>query len=280
MEAPPMLAHARPRPFSFRRALTHAFVLSLIPLGTAFAQSYAQVRVIRDGLEISPLRGTNDVRMRPPKGAVLEVIYIEGDRYAHREDNWYWVMLPKDPWATRPAGWIRGDAVEFLPAPAEAPTALAKSAGAPAAAPARVELRNGTGIATASERVAPEPVLVESTPMTPLVYSDVVVNFEFGRSELTEDAKRTLAAAIGVPKPNARLAVALEGHADWIGTEAYNDRLGLDRAESVKRYLAEQFRIPAGQISVVSYGENDPAASNGTRQGRAQNRRVVIKGGA
>jgi outer membrane protein OmpA-like peptidoglycan-associated protein len=279
-----MHAHRRPRPFPFRRALAHAFLLGLIPLATAHAQSYAQVRVIRDGLEISPLRGTDDVRMRPPKGTVLEVIYIEGDRYAHRDDNWYWVMLPKDPWATRPAGWIRGDAVEHVAMANITATPLADGGATATASPARVEVRNGTGIADASarvvERVAPERTPADYTPATPLVAADVVVHFDFGRSELTDDAKRKLADAIGVPKPNARLAVALEGHADWVGTETYNDRLGLDRAENVKRYLAEQFRIPAAQISVVSYGEHDPAASNSTRQGRAQNRRVVIKGGA
>ena len=76
------------------------------------------------------------------------------------------------------------------------------------------------------------------------------------------------------------MSVALEGYADWIGSEAYNERLGLDRAESVRRYLADQLRIPAAQISVVSYGENNPAAPNTTREGRARNRRVVIKVGA
>jgi outer membrane protein OmpA-like peptidoglycan-associated protein len=76
------------------------------------------------------------------------------------------------------------------------------------------------------------------------------------------------------------LSVALEGHADWVGSEAFNERLGLDRAESVRQYLAEQFRIPADQIRVVSFGESSPAAPNTTREGRAQNRRVVIKGGA
>jgi outer membrane protein OmpA-like peptidoglycan-associated protein len=114
----------------------------------------------------------------------------------------------------------------------------------------------------------------------PVVLSDVVLNFQFGRSELTDEAKRKLASAIVTPKPNARLSVALEGHADWTGPEAYNEQLGLDRAESVRRYLAEQLRIPAGQINVVSYGENSPAAPNTTREGRAQNRRVVVKGGA
>jgi outer membrane protein OmpA-like peptidoglycan-associated protein len=109
----------------------------------------------------------------------------------------------------------------------------------------------------------------------------VVLNFQFGRSELTEEAKDKLATAISIPKANTRLmSIALEGHADWIGPEGYNERLGLARAESVRRYMAEQLQIPADQISVVSYGETSPSAPNTTREGRAHNRRVVIKVGA
>ena len=84
-------------------------------------------------------------------------------------------------------------------------------------------------------------------------------------------------------KPSAQaryLAVALEGHADWTGTEDYNEQLGLARAETVRQYLADQLRIPVDQISVVSYGETSPVAPNTTREGRARNRRVVIKAGA
>ena len=83
------------------------------------------VRVTRDKTEIKSLRGTSEVRMTAPKGTVLEVIYIEGDRYNHRDSNWYWVLLPRDPWATRPAGWIRGDAVEHVPPPQPAAAAQA-----------------------------------------------------------------------------------------------------------------------------------------------------------
>ena len=120
------MPHAHVSRPTLRRALTQAFILSLIPLGTAFAQSnqpnqlFPFVRVTRDGTEIKPLRGTSDVKMRAPEGTVLEVIYIEGDRYVHRDSNWYWVLLPRDPWATRPAGWIRGNAVEHVPPPAAA----------------------------------------------------------------------------------------------------------------------------------------------------------------
>ena len=135
-------AHVSPRR-SFRRALTQAFVLSLIPLGSAFAQSYQPypyVRVTRDETDIKPLRGTSDVKMRAPKGTVLEVIHIEGDRYRHRDSNWYWVLLPRDPWATRPAGWIRGDAIEHIPPPEPAAPALATAAKT---APSERERRRG-----------------------------------------------------------------------------------------------------------------------------------------
>jgi outer membrane protein OmpA-like peptidoglycan-associated protein len=73
------------------------------------------------------------------------------------------------------------------------------------------------------------------------------------------------------------VSFVLEGHADSTGTEPYNERLGLARAEAVRTYLTGQHRVPAGKVSVVSFGEGQPAASNSTRDGRAENRRVVVK---
>jgi outer membrane protein OmpA-like peptidoglycan-associated protein len=282
METPP-LPHidVNRRTLSLRRTLTQALVLSLLPLGTAFAQANQAlpfVRVTRDQTEISSLRITTDVRMTAPKGAILEVIYIEGDRYQHRASNWYWVLLPRDPWATRPAGWVRGKDIEHVApaaAAASATTPLASSSQVPPSTSASIEIANATRVGAAPER-AP----VDTSTTARAVLSDVILNFPFGRSELTDDAKRKLSEAIAAPKPNARMSVALEGYADWVGTEGYNEQLGLARAESVRRYLADQLRIPAGQISVVSYGEANPAAPNTTREGRAQNRRVVIKVGA
>ena len=270
-------AHVHRRASSIRRALMPALAFSVLPLGTAFAQSIPYVRVTRDGTEIRALRQTDDVRMTAPKGTVMEVVYIEGDRYVHRDSNWYWVLLPQDPWATRPAGWVRGDAVEDAPPPAPVSTPRANRIDVPQAQEARNEPRIEPRLTTMPEPVS---VSVAEVPTTPPVYSDVVLNFEFGRSELTEEAKDKLASAIAIQKPSARVSVALEGYADWVGTEAYNEKLGLDRAETVRRYLAEQLRIPASRISVVSYGEGNPAAPNTTRAGRALNRRVVIKVGA
>jgi outer membrane protein OmpA-like peptidoglycan-associated protein len=51
----------------------------------------------------------------------------------------------------------------------------------------------------------------------------------------------------------------------------------MERAEAVKRSLYEQHQIPLHRMNVISYGEDKPAAPNNTRDGRAQNRRVVIR---
>ena len=71
--------------------------------------------------------------------------------------------------------------------------------------------------------------------------------------------------------------IEIEGHTDNVGDKTFNENLGLERAEAVKRYLYEQHQIPLHRINVISYGEDKPVAPNNTKDGRAQNRRVVIK---
>ena len=77
-------------------------------------------------------------------------------------------------------------------------------------------------------------------------------------------------------EPNGAF-IEIEGHTDSAGTPETNYRLGLQRAENVKRYIYEQHQVPLHRINVISYGEDKPIAPNKTRDGRAQNRRVVIK---
>ena len=255
---------------SSKHAFVFTLVASFVPAATAFAQSLPYVRVSKDKTEITTSQdGRGDVLMTAVKGTVLEVIHIEGDRYQERKDNWYWVVLPRDAWGTRRAGWIDGKHVQHLP-PAEA-----LALGPDAAAEGTVASE-----ATKAENAAEASAAVEATAGETPAMPEVVLHFEFGKSALTADAKAALDQAAAALKANAQtLSVSLEGHADSVGTEPFNEKLGLARAESVKRYLAEQHQIPAEKISVASQGESHPAASNDTREGRAQNRRVVIKVG-
>ena len=102
--------------------------------------------------------------------------------------------------------------------------------------------------------------------------------FKLGKWELPADATSAIDSMVGQLKTDKKaLWVEIEGHTDNTGDSAYNERLGQARAEAVKRYLYEKHQVPLHKINVISYGEEKPVAPNNTRDGRAQNRRVVIK---
>jgi outer membrane protein OmpA-like peptidoglycan-associated protein len=111
-----------------------------------------------------------------------------------------------------------------------------------------------------------------------VVLSEDKGNFKFGKAVMPDEAKGELDQLVQKLKaePNGAF-IEIEGHTDAAGTPAINYRLGLERAENVKRYLYEQHQVPLHRINVISYGEDKPIAPNKTRDGRAQNRRVVIK---
>lgn len=102
--------------------------------------------------------------------------------------------------------------------------------------------------------------------------------FKLGKAELPADAASAIDSMVNQLKTDTKAVwVEIEGHTDNTGDRAYNERLGQMRAEAVKRYLYEKHQVPLHKINVISYGEEKPVAPNNTRDGRAQNRRVVIK---
>ena len=110
------------------------------------------------------------------------------------------------------------------------------------------------------------------------VISEDSGKFQFGTAELPDGAKQAIDQLVARVKGDRKnVWIEIEGHTDNVGDEKYNEALGLQRAEAVKRYLYEQHQIPLHKMSTISYGERKPAAENRTRDGRAQNRRVVIK---
>ena len=104
-------------------------------------------------------------------------------------------------------------------------------------------------------------------------------NFKFGKKDLPDAAKARLDQVATQLKGDTskNIFIEIEGHTDNVGTPQGNQVLGLERAESVKRYLYEQHQIPLHKMNVISYGEEKPAEANNTKDGRAKNRRVVIK---
>ncbi len=111
-----------------------------------------------------------------------------------------------------------------------------------------------------------------------VVLSEDKGDFKFGKATLPDEAKAEIDQLVAQLKANPNGAyIEIEGHTDNVGAKDINDKLGLERAEAVKRYLYEQHQIPLHKINVISYGEEKPIAPNKTKDGRAQNRRVVIK---
>lgn len=151
------------------------------------------------------------------------------------------------------------------PAPV-VPAAPAVQAPAPASVPAP----------------APAPAAVPAAPAQPVLKPLIKATlnginlFDFDRSVIRPEAQRVLDDLIAQVQSVRVEAVVLEGHADWTGTETYNQKLSERRAEAVKTYLVQKGVDPS-IIYTEGKGELEPVASNKTREGRAQNRRVEIE---
>ncbi|MEO8879693.1 MAG: OmpA family protein [Gemmatimonadaceae bacterium] len=102
-------------------------------------------------------------------------------------------------------------------------------------------------------------------------------NFDVGKSVLRPRARATLdSLARELNRPAARsVNIAITGYTDSVGTDAYNMKLGMARAQSVQTYLAAH-GVDASRMAADSKGKEDPVAPNSTAAGRALNRRVEI----
>ena len=141
------------------------------------------------------------------------------------------------------------------PAPAPAPAPMAAPAPAPKAPP--------------KEAAKPKPVAEKVT-----FAADVF--FDFDKSVIKPDGKSKLDDLSNkIRGINLEVVIAI-GHADSIGSDAYNQKLSVRRAESVKAYLVSK-GVEPNRIYTEGKGEKQPVASNKTNDGRAKNRRVEIE---
>lgn len=102
--------------------------------------------------------------------------------------------------------------------------------------------------------------------------------FEFGKADLPAEAAARLDEIVGQLKANPNGAyIEVAGYTDSRGAKDFNQKLGLERAEAVRRYLYEKYQIPLHKMNLISYGADNPVAPNTTKEGRAKNRRVVIR---
>jgi outer membrane protein OmpA-like peptidoglycan-associated protein len=129
----------------------------------------------------------------------------------------------------------------------------------------------------ALKRAQEAGVLAKGDFLWETVLTDENVKFGFNKAELTPEGTAALDAfAAKVKADNKNVYVEIQGHTDNVGSEKYNLKLGYERAEAVSNYLNTKQGFPLHRINVTSYGEYKPVGDNATKEGRAQNRRVVL----
>ncbi len=152
-----------------------------------------------------------------------------------------------------------GALVQAAPAPAPAPAA---APAAPAARPAPAP--------------APAPAAAPQPPAATKVTYAADAFFDFDKSVLKPEGKAKLDDLVGKVKDiNLEVIIAV-GHTDSVGTDAYNQKLSVRRAEAVKAYLVSK-GIEKNRVYTEGKGEKQPVADNKTAEGRAKNRRVEIE---
>lgn len=109
------------------------------------------------------------------------------------------------------------------------------------------------------------------------VLSEASIPFPFGSAKIEQAPLPWLDQIAQEVKNNPDAILVLEGRTDSVGDETYNIRLGEQRLEAVIRYLVVDQVVPIHQVHKMSFGEARPLASNDTREGRAQNRSVVVR---
>ena len=108
-----------------------------------------------------------------------------------------------------------------------------------------------------------------------IVKFDSGILFDVDRTELKSAARTNIENLAASLKKNPETNILIIGHTDATGTDAYNQRLSVRRADAVKSYAMAQ-GIASGRLTTRGRGESEPIADNSTEAGKAQNRRVEV----
>ncbi|MYN19781.1 OmpA family protein [Rugamonas sp. FT107W] len=228
-------------------------LISMLAVSAAFAGS-AIAQTAPTAPPYAPV--TQDIKAATPKSA-----YVQDARG----------VIARDPFGLcwRTGYWTPADAVPGCDAPlcVEPETLVDGKCVAPAApmAPAPV-----------APAPAPAPKPVAPVPTAQKVSFAADAFFDFDKAVLKPEGKAKLDDVTSkLGSINLEVIIAV-GHTDSVGSDEYNQKLSVRRAEAVKAYIISK-GVEANRVYTEGKGEKQPVADNKTAEGRAKNRRVEIE---
>ena len=228
-----------------------------------------------------------------PASTLLALAVLSMDAQAHYAPYWTDpegnIVRSGSGGCVRTRHWTPEDAIpecggdlaakkaEEKPAAEPAPAA-AVAAPVVAAVPAAPTDSDNDGVADDADKCADspadKPVDADGCTIVSVVLEDV--RFENNSAELTSGSSEQLDKAVAAMKEYPHIRVEVQAHSDSSGAASYNQALSEKRAGSVRDYMVSK-GIAADRLTAKGYGEDQPIASNDTREGRAKNRRVELK---
>ena len=137
---------------------------------------------------------------------------------------------------------------------------------------------DGDGVVDGADKCpdspADKPVDADGCTIVSVVLKSV--NFKSNSSELTPGSNKELDKAVAAMNKYPQLRIEIQAHSDSMGEAGYNQSLSDKRANSVRDYMIDK-GIAANRMEAKGYGESQPIADNGTKEGRLTNRRVELK---
>lgn len=179
------------------------------------------------------------------------------------------ISFSNTPTAYSRAEWIKILSAYNLPMVAAAPVPV------PAPAKAKPMDSDGDGVLDNMDACPGTPAGVAVNARGCWAMSSEML-FDLNSAVIKKNFYPVLNSAKKTFEAYPNMKVQVEGHADSTGSEAYNQSLSLKRAQAVVNYLTNKLGIAPSRLKAVGFGESKPAVSNATREGRAQNRRVVF----
>lgn len=167
---------------------------------------------------------------------------------------------------------VEASATAEAPAPAPEPEPEPQPEPEPVVAPAAAA---EPAPAAAAPAPAPAPAAA-AAPSTEKVTFEADTFFDFDKFTLKAAGKAKLEDLVSKLTGTDIEVVVATGHTDSVGTEGYNQKLSMRRANAVKAFLVSK-GVPADRVFTEGKGESKPVASNKTSEGRAQNRRVDVE---